>query len=80
MGEVYSPERKIESNIVKTADQLQGNSNHQHTWGSWGIKSLAMLQGQELCYPSLYAAMADMARCSLVGGDVTLLEEVCHWI
>lgn len=30
MGEVDSPERKIESRVVKTADQLRGNNNHQH--------------------------------------------------
>jgi|UPI00001F3CD6 hypothetical protein len=33
MGEVYAPEREIESKVEETADQLQGNSNHQHTQG-----------------------------------------------
>ena len=34
MGEVYSPEREIESKIEETANQFQGNSNYQHTLGS----------------------------------------------
>ena len=51
MGEVYSPNIKIQSKVVKTVDQQQCNINHQH---SIGINSLAMLQGQELGHTSTY--------------------------
>jgi hypothetical protein len=33
--EEYSPERKIESRVEKTEDQLWGNSYHQYMCGSW---------------------------------------------
>jgi hypothetical protein len=63
MGELYSPERKIESNIEETADQLSGQQQSLAHVGITWINSLAMLHGQELCHASHYAAMPDLTYC-----------------
>lgn len=59
--EGYSPERETTSKAVKTADQLQGNSNHQHTWGSW--ESMAWWYSRDRkCHASPYATMPAQAN------------------
>lgn len=48
----------------RAADQLRGNSSHQHTWGSWGSTA----RGRNVA-PGPYTAMPDPAhtqRCRCV--------------
>ena len=53
MGEVYSPEREIESKTGDIAAAGQHQSAHMR------IKGLAMLQGEELFHTVPYTAMLD---------------------
>ena len=55
MGEVYSPEREIESKTGDIAAAGQHQSAHMR------IKGLAMLQGEELFHTVPYTAMLDPA-------------------
>jgi hypothetical protein len=53
MKKKITQKRKIQSKVVKTADQLQGNSNHQHTWRSWGSMTWKCSRGRNCVTPPL---------------------------
>ena len=56
--EVYSPEREIESKVVKCRS-ISGQEQSSEHMGNIGINGLAMLQGQELCQNPPSSAMPD---------------------
>lgn len=57
MGELYFPEREIESKTNRR--DSSSTSGQQQPLVHMGLYSLTMFQGQELCHAPCYAVMPD---------------------